>query len=891
MSAPQGYPAHWEFDAVLSDGGTVHIRPIVPDDAALLTEFHSRLSEQTIYYRFFGSYATIPQRDLTRFTSVDYSDRNALVAVLGGQIIGVTRYDRLEDPLEAEVAFVVEDAHQGRGLGSVLLEHLAATAWERGVRRFVAEVLPINRRMIRVFHDAGFSTTSEYDQDVVHLSFPIEPTAASLSVLRSREHQAEARSVARLLRPASVAVVGASRDEHSVGRALLRHLAGGGFTGTIAAVNPVAHLDAQGPTGVTTYASVLDVPDELDLAVVAVPAGVVQQVVQQCATKGVRALVVVSAGFAEAGPEGAAAERALVELAHANGMRVVGPNCLGVINTAPDVAMNASLAPELPPRGQVGLFAQSGALGIGVLQSFVRRGLGLSSFVSAGNRADVSGNDLLQYWEDDESTELVLMYLESMGNPRKFARISRRIARRKPIVVVKSRRSWRERDAAAGDPPELADDTVDALFRQAGVIRVATVDELLDIAQVLAYQPLAAGRRVGIVGNSTALVVLAADACVAAGLTVAGRPADVGAMSGPAEFAAALSLVLADPAVDAVVTVFVPPLTTPAMEVARVLTEVAADVDKPIVSVFLGFDGMPPALQRPSPPGTAPGRGSIPSFGSPEPAVYALARAISYAEWRSRPEGVLTDLAGVDSEAARSLVQGWLDGHHPSGGWLPDDRAAELLALYGVPVWPTTRVGSAEEAVAAADRLGYPVALKATEASLRHRADLGGVRLDLATEADVHAAYRLLAARHGAAAVTAVVQSMAPPGIATVVATVESRSFGPVLSFGLGGVATDLLGDRAHRILPLTDRDAAELVRSVRAAPLLFGYRGTQPVDTAGLEQLLLRVGRLADELPEVAELALNPVVVAADGCFVLAAEVRLSQPEARTDVGPRRLH
>jgi len=800
----------------------------------------------------------------------------------------VTRYDRLDDPIEAEVAFVVEDAHQGRGLGSVLLEHLAATAWERGIRRFVAEVLPMNRRMIRVFHDAGFSTTSEYDQDVVHLSFPIEPTPTSLSVLRVREHQAEARSVGRLLRPAAVAVVGVSRDEHSVGRALLAHMVEADFAGTLAAVNPAAGGARIG--GVESYASVLDLPGTVDLAVLAVPAAAVPEVVGQCAEKGVRALVVVSAGFAEAGPEGERSERALVELAHANGMRVVGPNCLGVLNTDPDVRLNASLAPHLPPRGRVGLFAQSGALGIGVLQSLVGRGLGLSSFVSAGNRADVSGNDLLQYWEDDEGTDLVLMYLESMGNPRKFARISRRIARRKPIVVVKSRRSWRELGAVPGvAAPALDDEAVDALFRQAGVIRVATVDELLDAALVLAYQPLPAGRRVGIVGNSTALVGLAADACAAEGLIVAGTPIGVEVTSGSAEFAAALSAVLVDESVDAVVTVFVPPLLVPDDDVARVLVEGARDSAKPVVSVFLGFNGVPPSLQRSSPPGEAPGRGSIPSFGSPEPAVRALARAISYSEWRRRPEGVVPDLTGIQTDEARALVDGWLAGQ-PAGGLLSDGQAAELLAHYGVAAWPTERVRSADEAVAAADRLGYPVAVKATEAALRHRADLGGVRLNLATAGEVATAYAAMGAATGAAAASALVQRMAPPGVATVVSTAEHPSFGPVLSFGIAGVATDLLGDRAHRILPLTDRDAADLVRSVRAAPMLFGHRGTDPVDTAALEELLLRLGRLADELPAVAELVLNPVVVGTDGCYVLATEIRLGSPRARGDVGPRRL-
>jgi acyl-CoA synthetase (NDP forming)/GNAT superfamily N-acetyltransferase len=895
-----GYAPHWEADVLLADGGTVHIRPIRRDDAERLVAMHGRLSEQTIRYRFFAPHPKLSPREVERFTSVDHNDRVALVAVLGCDLIAVGRYDRLPGTDVAEVAFVVEDAHHGRGLGSVLLEHLAAIATERGISRFEADVLAENTRMVRVFLDAGYEPKRSYDEDVVHLTFPIEPTAASLAVMQSREHRAEARSIGRLLSPRSVAVVGASRDPHTVGHEVFVNLLRSGFQGPVYPVNPNAAQVAS----VRAYPSVGAVPDHVDLVVIALHADGVGGVVAECARKGVRGLVVMSGGFSDAGPTGAAAERALVATARANGMRVIGPNCLGVINTAPDVALNATLAPALPRRGRVGLFSQSGALGIAILESVAARGFGLSTFVSAGNRADVSGNDLLQYWEDDPVTDVVLLYLESFGNARKFARLARRLGRRKPVVVVKSGRTV---SAAARVGAALPDEAVDALFRHAGVIRVDTLTQLFDVAQVLTRQPLPGGRRVAVVGNSRGLGVLAADACAAAGLeivplsagteealrrdlgpdTAINNPLHLGADAHAAAFERALGVVLADPAVDAVVTVFIPPLNVSTEDMARVLTVVTDGVGKPVVSTYV-------ALSRPastSAPELArtPALGPVPTFPSPEIAVQALARAAAYQEWRTRPEGRVPALDDVDPDAARTLVETALAAA-PDGVSLSPERVGKLLAAYGLRLWPVVVVTSADAAAAAASQLGYPVALKATAPAWRHRPDLGTVRLDIGAEEDLRAAYDGMAARLDSATAGVAVQSMAPPGVPTVVAVTEDPSFGALLSFGLGGVATDLLGDRGFRTLPLTDLDAAELVRSVRAAPLLFGHRGSEPVDVPALEAVLLRVARLADDLPEVADLELNPVVVSRRGASVLNASVRLAVPGAQQDAGPRRM-
>ncbi|HSF26665.1 MAG TPA: GNAT family N-acetyltransferase [Actinomycetes bacterium] len=872
------YPAHWEADVVLSDGATAHLRPITPEDADRLVLFYERVSDQSKYYRFFAPYPRLTAQDVDRFTHVDHDARVAFIVVVGEDMIAVGRYDRVGRDT-AEVAFLVEDAHQGRGLGSVLLEHLAAAARERGVRRFVAEVLPANRRMLTVFQDAGYSVEHELDEGIVSLTFDIEPTVHSIEVMASREHRAEARSIEALLRPRRIAVVGASRTYATVGQSILRHLVEAGFTGEVVAVNPEADQVA----GIPAYPAVRDVPGPLDLAVVAVPAGEVDRVVTDCARKGVRGLVVVSAGFAETGEAGRDRQRRLVRTARANGMRVVGPNSFGMINTDPAVRLNASLAPTMPTRGRIGFFSQSGALGIAILEAVSGRGLGLSTFVSAGNRADVSGNDLLQYWEEDPDTDVVMLYLESVGNPRKFSRLARRVARSKPVAVVKSGTSAQMvplgHAVRRSKAPAAA---LDAMFRQSGVIRVETIHQLFDVAALLATQPLPTGDRVAILGNSDALGLLAAGAAEAWGLHVVGEPLALGAEATAEDFRRALAAVFADPAVDSVVAVFIPPLLTLDEDVASVLAEAAARATKTVVSTFLGMRGVPAALRAGS-----DGRGAVPSYPTPEDAVRALVAATRYAQWRRRPIGSVPALPDVDVAAARQLVEQVL-AECPDGRALTRDETAALLLPFGVKIWPAVPVHDIDSAVAAAEALGYPVALKATARALRHRIDLGGIHLGLADEADLRQAYAQLVRLQADDDLGLVVQPMAGPGLAVVVSSAEDPLLGPYLAFGIGGVVSELLGDLAYRIPPLTDVDAAEMVRSVRAAPMLFGHRGAEPVDVAAVEDLLLRVSRLADELPEVASLELNPVVVGAHGLVVLAAEASVAHPAVRTD-SPRR--
>ncbi|RTL69927.1 MAG: GNAT family N-acetyltransferase, partial [Pseudonocardiaceae bacterium] len=647
-----GYPRHWEADVVASDGGILHLRPILPADADALLAFHSRLSERTRYLRYFGPYPRIPPRDLERFTTVDHHRRVAFVCLLGDEIVAVGRYEGLGDAPggSAEVAFVVRDDHQGRGLGSILLEHLAAAARESGVRRFEAEVLVENHTMVRVFRDAGYQVSRAYDGGVLHLEFDIDPTERSLAVRDAREQAAEARSVHNVLHPRSVAVIGASTDPSKIGHAVFLNLLRGNFGGAVYPVNP----DAPSVRGVRAYASVTDIPDEVDLAVVAVPAAGIDEVMDSCLAKGVKALIVVSSGFADAGTHGLVAERRMVQAARAHGMRVVGPNALGVANTASSVRLNATLAPTLPGAGRVGFFSQSGALGIALLQTATRRGLGFSTFVSAGNRADVSGNDLLQYWQSDPDTDVVLLYLETFGNPRKFGRLARRLARTTPVVAVKSGRRVPLPLRSSRAVP-IDDSSVQALFEQSGVIRVETVAQLFDTGLLLAHQPLPAGPRVAVVGNSTALGVLVADGLADEGLDLVGDPVDVGAAARPEEFAAAVSAAIGSDDVDALVAVFVPPVATDGTPYARALREAVAGSGKPVVTTFLAGDEIPDELAERGIDG-APGPGSVPSYASPERAVAALSRVVRYARWRATPLGEFVTPEGTRTDEARELV-------------------------------------------------------------------------------------------------------------------------------------------------------------------------------------------------------------------------------------------
>ncbi|MFF3499991.1 GNAT family N-acetyltransferase [Streptomyces sp. NPDC003247] len=988
QSAPDRheYPAHWEADVVLRDGGTARVRPITVDDAERLVSFYEQVSDESKYYRFFAPYPRLSAKDVHRFTHHDFVDRVGLAATVGGEFIATVRYDRIgADGMpasapadEAEVAFLVQDAHQGRGVASALLEHIGAVARERGIRRFAAEVLPANTKMIKVFTDAGYTQKRSFEDGVVRLEFDLEPTERSLAVQRAREQRAEARSVRRLLVPGSVAVVGTGRAPGGVGRSVLGNLRQAGFTGRLYAVNKAFPEDLKELDGIPAHRSVREVDGPVDLAVVAVPAEQVPEVVAECGEHGVQGLVVLSAGYAESGPDGRERQRQLVRHARAYGMRIIGPNAFGVINTSPEVRLNASLAPEMPRTGRIGLFAQSGAIGIALLSRLHRRGggvtgvTGVSTFVSSGNRADVSGNDVLQYWYDDPDTDVALMYLESIGNPRKFTRLARRTAAAKPLVVVQGAGSAPQGHAVRAT--RLPHATVSALLRQAGVIRVDTITELVDAGLLLARQPLPSGPRVAILGNSESLGLLTYDACLAEGLRPL-PPRDLTTEASAEDFHTALTRALADETCDAVVVTAIPAIgeASPAdAELAQALRSAAATGPaKPVLVVHVELGGLAEALSaatstaprprtatpapgtaEPGPPDAAgpapapetgapatevpvtgapetgapatevpvtgapateapatevPATGApateapateapedahlIPAYPAAERAVRALAEAVKYAQWRreAADPGKVPEYDDIDEKGAAELIGGLLA--RGQGLTLGTDETRALLGRYGIDVRRATPAPTPDEAARAARALGYPVALKATAPHLRHRADLGGVRLDLADEEQLRRAYAELTGLFGRPQeVRPVVQAMAPRGVDTVVRAVIDPAAGAVLSFGLAGAASQLLGDMAHRLIPVTDRDATSLVRSIRTAPLLFGWRGSTPVDTPALEELLIRVSRLVDDHPEVVAVTLEPVVVAPHGLSVLGASVRLAPPPARDDLGPRTL-
>ena len=858
----------------------MHVRPIRPDDSGRLARFHERQSPESIYFRYFSPRPRLSSHDIERFTTVDYVDRMAFIGLLGDEMVGIARYDRPPPLGEAEVAFFTDDSNVGRGIGTVLLEYLAAAARDVGISRFSAQVLPQNRRMLSVFKQAGFAVNSRFADGVIEVELAIEPTEEALAAMEHRAKTAETRSIARILAPHSIAVIGASRKEGTLGYAVFRRLLEGGFEGPVYPVNPQAGHVAS----VRAFPTVLDVPDEIDLAVVVVPTDHVAEVVEECGRKRVQGLVILTGGFADAGPKGAERERRLVEQARGLGMRMVGPNTMGVINTAPSVRMHASFTEVVPRPGRIGVSSQSGTIGAAVLDHLGNHELGISTFVAMGNKGDVSGNDLLQYWEQDERTDVVVLYLESFGNPRNFARIARRLSQQKPVVAVKAGRSMpvgledlAEHVAIDGTAAVMVgadwpvEATFDALLRQTGLIRVDTLEQLTDVTRVLASQPLPTGPRVALLSNFWGPAVLAADACAGAGLVLAdidaANPCELSAEAGPTEYAAAIRTLLAHDAVDALVVVHAPPLVPRTAEVVRAVASVAGEFrHKPVVAAFLGPHHAD-ALEK---------VGSVPLFAFPEGAVYALGRIARYAAWRKEPIGTPPDLAGCDVVTARSRSAQLLSGGGPSGRWIDPVDALALLATYGITPVGQQLVRSVDEAVGVAGQIGYPVALKASGLRRPAKTEAGGVAVDVHGDEELRAAYGRMAALHGPAMDPALVQQMAPTGTDVAIGLHQHPAMGSVVTLGLAGVAAVEL-----RILPLTDMDAERLVATVP---------GLGALGARSLADLLLRISALADAVPEMAVLGFDPVLVSDRGAHATDTRLRLAPWVRTNDPAVRRL-
>jgi len=896
------YPAHREADVVLRDGSTVRVRPVRPDDRAALLALFRSLSETSRARRFFAGVSDrFLEEAAHRLVDVDYVSRFGLVATAGPEqeLIGHACYIQT-GPQRAEVAFTVADAFQGRGLGTILLGQLAEIGASNGIREFEADVLPENHPMIDVFRQSGFPVEVAVHRDGIHAVFPTELGEEARLRFEQRERIAAVNALRPFFAPRAVAVIGASRRRGTIGGEVFHNLLAYGFSGEVYAVNPAA-ADVQGRRA---YGSVLDVPGPVDLAVVVVPAAAVAEVAEQCARKGVRALVVISSGFAEVGPAGRALQDRLLDICRRSGMRLIGPNCMGIVSTDPAVRLNATFIPVPPRAGRVAFMSQSGALGLAIMDYAAQLGLGISSFASVGNKADISGNDLIQYWEEDPRTDVILLYLESFGNPRKFSRIARRVARRKPIVVVKSGRSpagARATTSHTGALLAASDVTVAALFRQAGVIRTDTLEELFDVAALLANQPAPAGRRVAIVTNSGGPGILCADTAESEGLEVpvlseatqvalrrflppeasVTNPVDMIASATADHYREAIRLVAADPQVDAVIAIFIPPMVTRAEEVAAALVAAAGEIPagKPLLTVFMSARGVPEVLRDAAV--------RIPSFAFPEDAAIALARAARYGQWRAQPPAVPPALAGLQRDRAAAIVASAL---RRGAGWLDPEEVVALLTCYGIPALEQRVVKTPEDAAAAASALGAPVALKAVAPGVVHKTEAGGVRLRL-TAAEVQGAAEEMARafeRTGHPLTGYVVQRMAPAGVEMIVGVVHDPQFGPVLACGAGGVTVELLKDVAVRLTPLTERDAAEMIRELRTYPLLTGYRGAAPLDVRALEETVLRVGAMVEDLPQIAELDCNPVLVHPRGASVIDARVRVAPAEAEVPLGAR---
>jgi acyl-CoA synthetase (NDP forming)/GNAT superfamily N-acetyltransferase len=906
---PMSVPARSAY-ALLTDGTTVLIRQARPEDQAAVRQMHAQMSAGNAYLRFFSISPLAADREAARICRPPGPDHCALLAWLGEELVGVASYEPASRPGLAEIAFAVSDHMHGRGVATLLLEHLVSAARLRGLRAFTAETLATNTAMLQVFAYSGLSAQRQIDSGVVELTFPLpldeadQRFATYMDSVAARERQAGVASLRPLLGPATVAVVGASRKPDKVGNAVLRNIITAGFAGQVWAVNP----HATSILGIRCVPSVADLPAPPDLAVLIVPPTKVADVADECGRRGTRSLVVITSGLdAETGS-------ALLAACRKHSVRLVGPNCFGI--AVPALALNATFAGAQVRTGVAGLVVQSGGIGIALLEHLSRLGIGVSSFASVGDKYDVSSNDMLMWWEQDATTRLAVLYVESYGSPRGFARTARRVSRQFPVLTVIGGRSVAGQRAAASHTAAAATPLVtqEALFAQAGIVATTSLGELVDAAALLARQPLPRGNRVGIVTNAGGAGVLAADACgdnglvvatlspatrerlrrvLPAGAAVAG-PVDTTATVSEHAFRTCIESVAADESVDAVMAITVATALgslEPAVRAARVGDQI------PLVCVLLDQLESVRLLRREVTPGggdaAAAGgavsdRAAVPCYLYPEGAARALGHAVRYSAWRSGPPGQVPELAGIRHQDARQIVASYLSRNH-LGGWLPPEQTAELLACYGIGLVPTAGATDADSAARIAQELGGAVVLKADVAGLVHKSDAGAVLTDLRSESDVRRAYVGLAAKFGQDLRQALVQPMITGGVEVLVGVVHEPVFGPLVVFGLGGVATDVLGDRTARLTPLTDVDAAEMIGGIRGAPLLHGHRGAPPADLSSLADLLLRVSRLADEVPEVAELDLNPVIARPDGAHPVDARIRLV-PAEPTDPFLRRL-
>lgn len=865
-------------------------------------DFLRRLKSGTLYLRF--AHPINPEAAIERM--IPSGSDFALIAVRENQVIGHGSY-YVNSPTKAEAAVVIEDIYQSKGLGTILLGQLAEVASESGILEFEALVVPENQLMIKVLREMGFPTTLKIEPGLIHVSFP---TSISRDVLESydkREATAATTALEGFFHPQSVAVIGASRDPDSIGGQVFRNILESGFQGPVYPVN----TNASFVQSVASYRSILECPGPVDLAIIVVPPRAVAQVTKDCAKKGVRSLVVITSGFAELGQEGAAIQTELSNICAEAGMRLIGPNCMGIVNTDPKVSLNAQFSPSKPKAGKMGFLSQSGALGIAVIEEANRLGLGMSTFASVGNKADISGNDLIEYWENDDKTDLILLYLESFGNPRKFARITRRVSRKKPILVVKSGRSaagFRATQSHTGALLAASDVTVEALFKQSGVTRADTLAEMFDVSALLSTQPVPKGDRVAIITNAGGAGILAADACADYGLKVpelaqetqtelrsflsamAGlkNPVDMIASATPEDYARTIRTVANDPGIDALLVIFIPPtLVSPQYVADKILAETANLKGRiPLLATFMATHGLSGVLSD--------GNTRIPSYPFPETAARALSKAVQYGKWLTAAKGTLQAFPDVKKGEAAAVVAKALVGAGKEGRWLTSEETQSILSAYGISLVRTERVKSPVEAGRAAMDLGQKVALKGVATGLVHKTEAGAVVLNLQGEKEVREAAEKMSQSLASQNYTVegfLVQPIVPTGIEMIVGVTSDPVFGPVVACGAGGTLVELLKDVSVRVTPLTDNDARDMVSSLKTFPLLNGYRGGPKYDRRSLEETVLRIGALVEDIREISELDLNPLIVLPEGqgVRIVDARIRVAESVPPLPIGARR--
>ena len=892
--------AQYEINASLEDGSKILLRTIHPEDAEACLNFIHRINDQTKFLRFGHSKEPASIDSARHFCNVDYTSSFVLAAEAvhdGKGMVAIAKYLKLPGKNSAEIFILVDEIYQGKGLGIILLENLAKVARNQGISTFESDVAVENSSVHSLITGFGFHITKIMEKNISHIVMRIASSKKSIHREEEEERSATIESLKSILYPKSIAVIGASRYPGTIGYLLVRSLIESGYVGAVYPVNPNIEV----VSSIKTYSSVLAIPGEVEMAILAVPAPIVLKVAEECGQKGVRGLIVISDGFKESGPEGAARERELREIALGYGMRIVGPNCMGVINTDPAINMNATFSPAVNQPGNVSFLSQSGAMGEVILDYARSLNIGLSTFVSAGNRADVSPNDLVQYWEHDPATKVILLYLESFGNPHNFVRITRRVSAKKPIVVVKSGSTSAGSRAASSHTGALStsETVTEALFHQTGIIRVNGVEELFDVASLLSNQPLPKGRRLVIVTNGGGPGILAADAASNHGLLLPeispetleaikphitrnikiNNPIDTTAQASPAEFEGILKELASDKGSDAVLFIFVPPSMVNVKEVENGLRRVAPlfrNNKKTLLVCFMGHKGFSAEVG-------SPGK-YVPSYLFPESAISALAKAIEYSERLARTESAPVKLHDINREEAKQIISAVMkqSTHHHT--WLAIGQISELLKCYGIRFTETKFAKTPDEATKIAGVIGFPVVIKLASATITHKTDLGGVQLNIKSEGEVIQAFNTIKDKLTQIGKVnemdgVMVQKMVTEGIETIVGVSNDPSFGHLIMFGMGGVNAELLNDVAFRLNPLTEGDAQELIRSIKMSKSFNGYRGAPPSDTLALKDLLLRLSAMVEDNPQITELDFNPVKLLpmGQGYWVVDARIAVS--------------